>query len=483
MKCGRHPALFHAQLLDLALVAAHGVDHAAHAVAQPLDDARGEADRHQLARDLLADLHVLLRAVTELGERRLELLVQPVDLGEALERVFLELQQARADRRAVVALLLFLLLVAHVALLAGRNLRRRLLLGVGIDQTVDQLVDAHLVALHPVGELEDFGDRRRQRRDRHDHLPQTVLDPLGDLDLALAREQLDRAHLPHVHPHRIGGAAELRIDGGQCRLGLFLDVLVGRGGRLVLRQDQRLGIRRLVEDLDAHVVERRDHRLDLLRVHDVGQVVVDLGVGEVAALLAELDQVLQAGAARLGVLRTLGGALHQGALGLARFGAIDLQLRDRSALDRGEQLALECRLGIAEVVAALKRRFLPHRLRRWLVGRACLRRASLAGGRRDLGKRLGGWFRRGRARLGDRLRLRGAGRLGTRRGSPLQRWLGASGRLRPAAGGQSRLGGRFRPSDRLGARRGARLRRRLALHLVARARAARRLRFLGFGHS
>ena len=45
----------------------------------------------------------------------------------------------------------------------------------------------------------------------------------------------------------------------------------------------------------------RDDGLDLLGVdHVVGQVVVDLGVGEVAALLAEHDQVLQPRAARLG---------------------------------------------------------------------------------------------------------------------------------------------------------------------------------------
>ena len=47
----------------------------------------------------------------------------------------------------------------------------------------------------------------------------------------------------------------------------------------------------------------RDDVFDLLGVDDVvGQVVVDLGVGEVAALLAEHDQVLQARAAGLGVL-------------------------------------------------------------------------------------------------------------------------------------------------------------------------------------
>ena len=55
---------------------------------------------------------------------------------------------------------------------------------------------------------------------------QAVLDALGDLDFAFARQQFDRAHLAHVHAHRVGGAAEFGVDGGQRLLGLFLDVLV-----------------------------------------------------------------------------------------------------------------------------------------------------------------------------------------------------------------------------------------------------------------
>ena len=51
-----------------------------------------------------------------------------------------------------------------------------------------------------------------------------------------------------------------------------------------------------------YVVEGGDDRLDLLGVDDVvRQVVVDFGVGQVALLLAELDEVLQAGLAGLGV--------------------------------------------------------------------------------------------------------------------------------------------------------------------------------------
>ena len=47
---------------------------------------------------------------------------------------------------------------------------------------------------------------------------QAVLDALGDLDLAFARQQLDRAHLAHVHAHRVGGAAELGVDASTARL-------------------------------------------------------------------------------------------------------------------------------------------------------------------------------------------------------------------------------------------------------------------------
>ena len=79
-----------------------------------------------------------------------------------------------------------------------------------------------------------------------------------------------------------------------------------------------LGVGRLVVDLDAHVAEGRDDGLDLLGVDQVvGQVVVDLRIGEEAALLAELDQVLQARAAGLGVLRTRFGAQEQRALRVA----------------------------------------------------------------------------------------------------------------------------------------------------------------------
>ena len=114
----------------------------------------------------------------------------------------------------------------------GGPLRIEVVLGVRVDQAVDHLVDAQLVLLHLVGEVEDLLHRGRAGADRQDHVAQAVLDALGDLDLALAREQLDRAHLAHVHAHRVGGAAEFGIDRRERGLGLLLDVLVGLRHRL-----------------------------------------------------------------------------------------------------------------------------------------------------------------------------------------------------------------------------------------------------------
>ena len=71
----------------------------------------------------------------------------------------------------------------------------------------------------------------------------------------------------------------------------------------VVGHQQRFGVGRLVVDRMPMSLSMRDDALDLLGVeHVVGQVVVDLGVREVAALLAQHDQVLQARAARLGVV-------------------------------------------------------------------------------------------------------------------------------------------------------------------------------------
>src|SRR5256886_8083754 len=302
----RHLRLLDADVVDLALVAADLVDQAPHAVGKPLDGARGEADPHQLVGDLVARAQVVLVLRALVLQRLRHLVVEAADARELLERLAAQLQQARRLRGALVFLGFALFLLDLRLLVLGRLglLRIEVVLGVGIDQAVDHLVDARLVLFDLAGELQDLTHPGRAGADRLDHVAQAFLDALGDLDLALAREQLDRAHLAHVHAHRVGGAAELGIHRGERGLGLLLHVLVGlRDGRGIGGDEQRFLVGRLVVDLDAHVAEGRDDGFDLLGVDQiVGQMVVDLRVREEAALLAELDQVLEARAPGLGVL-------------------------------------------------------------------------------------------------------------------------------------------------------------------------------------
>jgi hypothetical protein len=122
---------------------------------------------------------------------------------------------------------------------------------------------------------------------------EAFLDALGDLDFAFAGEELDGAHLAHVHADRVGGAAEFGVDGGEGLLGFGFGLLVVHDGGRDFGHQQVFGGRGHVEDLDAHVVEGADDGLDLLGVDEVvGQVVVDLGVGEVARSLPRAIRVL-----------------------------------------------------------------------------------------------------------------------------------------------------------------------------------------------
>jgi hypothetical protein len=219
-----------------------------------------------------------------------------MDHREALEGILLQLQQGGGNPGAAVVVFVFGVLFDLDFFVLGQRLDI-LVGGIRVDQAIDQFVDAHFVAGHLAGGFEHLGNRRRAGRNGHDHVLQAVLDALGDFDLAFARQELDRAHLAHVHAHRVGGAAEFRVNRGQCLFGLFLDFGGIHRRRCRFVEQQVFDGGRFVENLDRHVVEGGDDRFDLLRIHQVvGQVVVDLGVGQVAALLAQRDQGLQPGA-------------------------------------------------------------------------------------------------------------------------------------------------------------------------------------------
>jgi len=116
------------------------------------------------------------------------------------------------------------------------------------------------------------------------------LDLLGQVDLLLARQQGDLAHLGQVHPDGIvdplGDGFELFL-GGLLVLVLFL---LAVGERLPAID---LG---LVQQFDAQLVERHQERIEPVRRDGlIGQVVVHLLVRQVATFFALGDESLDTG--------------------------------------------------------------------------------------------------------------------------------------------------------------------------------------------
>ena len=185
------------------------------------------------------------------SSQRLErLLVELGDREEAARRLFRI--RAGLERflvfRAPVGLFVLLGLVRRRCSCRSRGeLRihgRGDLIGrVRVDEADDDVDQPALAGLHLLVLAQHELERHRVARQRGAHRVETFLDALGDADFAFARQQLDRAHLAHVHAHRVGGAAELGVDGGERGGGFFGGFFVGDDR---FRQQQRFGLRCLL---------------------------------------------------------------------------------------------------------------------------------------------------------------------------------------------------------------------------------------------
>ncbi len=192
----------------------------------------------------------------------------------------------------------------------GRVLRLRDHVGrIRVDETDHQVDHACLASLELLVGVQHVFMRGRITGERQAHGVEAFLDALGNANFALARQQLDRAHLAHVHAHRVGGAAELGVERRQRGRSLFDGFLVcGRGG---VGSQERLRIRCFLVHRNAHVVNGVDDVFDLFGIDDLGrQVIVDLGVGEVTLFLAACNQELQLRLAVFG--HAVGAALNRG---------------------------------------------------------------------------------------------------------------------------------------------------------------------------
>ena len=169
---------------------------------------------------------------------------------------------------------------------------------------------------------DDGLEGQRALAQARDHRLAAGLDALGDGDFALARQQLDRAHLAQIHAHRIVGAVGRLLLGGRGGdgraglLGKLVGVLLGvGGGRLGFGL---LAVLVVLDDVDAHVGEHRHDVLDLLGGHFLrGQHRVQLVHGDIAALLGGLDHLLDGIIGKV-EQRAIGGAFAFG-LGLFLF--------------------------------------------------------------------------------------------------------------------------------------------------------------------
>ena len=267
----RAPLVGVAPELDLVLGLLHLGDHLLEPAGQAVD--HGGVERHLAERGeelLLLEPHGEV-GLLPLGLARLVLPLLPLEglhlAEEPLHRR--EAGQHAADERGL--LLLGVVLVGDVGDVPDRDAR--------LAEPVLQRLELAL------------GEVRRHHGPRDPFL--ALLDPLGERDLALAREERDAAHLAEVHPDRVLGAA----DGARREIdrvaGLGLDGLLPlvEGVFDLVQGAGRLGA---VDDVDVHGSEHQHDVVELVRGDQVsGQGVVELFVGDVALLLARRDQLVQ----------------------------------------------------------------------------------------------------------------------------------------------------------------------------------------------
>src|SRR4029450_7494036 len=105
---------------------------------------------------------------------------------------------------------------------ADHRRRHGLGIGTGIGRfEIDDVAQEDLALVELVAPNDDGLEGERALAQAGDHRFAAGLDALGDRDLALAREQLHRAHLAQIHAHRI-----VRAFGRLLGLGLGRDLLL-----------------------------------------------------------------------------------------------------------------------------------------------------------------------------------------------------------------------------------------------------------------
>ena len=129
------------------------------------------------------------------------------------------------------------------------------------------------------------------------HVLQAVFDALADLNFILTRKKLYGSHLTHVNTHGIGRTAEFTFYRRKRSFGFRFGIFIAYPFSTALNE-QLLLIGSHFVHRNVEIAKNVDNRLDGIFVKQrVGDVVIDFAVGDVAALLAQADQLDEFGAA------------------------------------------------------------------------------------------------------------------------------------------------------------------------------------------
>src|SRR5208283_1524228 len=149
-----------------------------------------------------------------------------------------------------------------------------------------------------IPDRDQFLDHDGRARDGLHHHQLAALDALGDGHFAFAREQGHGAHFAEVHAHWVVGF--FQRAGRQVQVAAFFRVGIVLDHRVVIalldghfHGARRFGRRGVFIDLDSIALESRQQVVDFFRRMDFrGERVVDLIVQQVAALLADGNELL-----------------------------------------------------------------------------------------------------------------------------------------------------------------------------------------------
>ena len=158
-----------------------------------------------------------------------------------------------------------LLVIVAIAVIAILDLGRRGHI-IGRIEITNEYVRELVVFDRLIVGVDDVLHRPGELADGCHHIAEPFLDALCNLNFSLPGEQFDRAHLPHIHADRIGGAPHLCLHRSQSSGSLFRGELIC--GRIPGGQ-QLIGIGGLFEDLDAHFRDHTNDVFDLIRIRNI----------------------------------------------------------------------------------------------------------------------------------------------------------------------------------------------------------------------